>query len=91
MAPRNGSGTYSIPNTVVTGTTINSAVENANNADIASALTDSVSKDGQTTLTGQLKAFAGTVAAPGYAFGSDLDTGVYRLGADNIGVTIGWR
>ena len=89
MAPRNGSGTYSIPNTVVTGTTINSAVENANNADIAAALTDSVSKDGQTTLTGQLKAFAGTVAAPGYTFGSDLDSGLCRIGADNIGGAAG--
>ena len=42
MAPRNGAGTYSVPRSVVTGTTINSGVENANNADIAAALTGSL-------------------------------------------------
>jgi hypothetical protein len=48
--PRNGSGTYSLPagNPVVTGTTISSTWANNTLSDIATALTNSVSKDGQT-------------------------------------------
>jgi hypothetical protein len=51
--PRNGSGTYALPagNPVVSGTTISSTVHNATNTDIATALTGSLSKDGQTTPT----------------------------------------
>lgn len=53
---RDGSGNYSLPagNPVVTGTTISSTVQNATMSDIASALTQSVSKDGQTAMTGAL-------------------------------------
>jgi hypothetical protein len=54
--PRNGSGTYTLPagNPVVTGTTISSTTQNTTMSDVASALTNSVSKDGQTTMTGNL-------------------------------------
>lgn len=53
---RDGSGNYILPagNPVVTGTTISSTVQNNTLADIASALTQSVSKDGQTAMTGSL-------------------------------------
>jgi hypothetical protein len=53
---RNGSGTYTLPagNPVVTGTTIASTWANTTLSDIASALTDSIAADGQTTMTGQL-------------------------------------
>jgi hypothetical protein len=53
---RNGSGTYTLPagNPVVTGTTISSTWANNTLSDIASALTDSVAADGQTTMAGQL-------------------------------------
>lgn len=53
---RNGSGTYQLPagNPVVSGTTISSTVHNATNADIATALTGSIAKDGQTTPTANL-------------------------------------
>lgn len=33
--------------------------------------------------------FDGTVSLPGLAFTSDTDTGIYRIGANNIGVTLG--
>jgi len=50
---RNGSGTYSLPQApFVTNTTISSTATNSNNSDIAAALTQSISKDGQTTYTG---------------------------------------
>jgi hypothetical protein len=32
---------------------------------------------------------AGAVGAPGLAFSADLDTGLYRIGANNLGVAIG--
>jgi hypothetical protein len=54
---RNGSGTYTLPagNPVVTGTTISSTWANCTLTNIASALTDSLAADGQTTATGNLK------------------------------------
>lgn len=53
---RNGSGTYSLPsgNPVVTGTTISSTVHNTTMSDVASELTNSIDKDGQTVITGTL-------------------------------------
>jgi hypothetical protein len=56
--PRNGSGTYSLPasswNPAVTATTIESSAANTTLADLAAAMTQSVSKDGQTPMTGNL-------------------------------------
>ena len=54
---RNGSGIYSLPtgNPVVTGTTITSNWANTTLSDIATALTGSVSADGQTPMTGNLQ------------------------------------
>jgi hypothetical protein len=51
---RDGSGTYTLPagNPVVTGTTVSSTWANNTFTDVASALTQSLSKDGQTTMTG---------------------------------------
>ena len=54
--PRNGSGTYSLVsgNPVVTGTTISSATHNTTMSDIATALTASLARDGQTTPSANL-------------------------------------
>ena len=54
---RNGSGTYSLPagNPVVTNTTISSTWANTTLNDIATALTNSLAADGQTTATGNLQ------------------------------------
>jgi hypothetical protein len=53
---RNGSGVYTLPagNPVVTGTTISSTWANNTLNDMASALTTSISSDGQTTPVGNL-------------------------------------
>lgn len=50
---RDGAGTYNLPpgNPVVTETVISSTTHNTTMADVATALTQSVSKDGQTTYT----------------------------------------
>jgi hypothetical protein len=87
--PRNGSGTMQIPNTLVTGTPIEAGPHNANYADIASELTNSLALDGQSQLSGPLKAASGTVGSPGITFGSDTDSGVWRKGGNNLGVGVG--
>jgi microcystin-dependent protein len=79
----------SVPNSFSSGTTISSAAVNANNTDIASELTNSLPRDGQASMTGQLKAASGTVGAPGLSFGSDTDTGFYRKSANTVGVVAG--
>ena len=86
---RNGSGTMTAAQTYTTGQTITAAVINANITDIASELTNSVAKDGQTVMTGPLKASNGTAAAPSITFGSDLDTGIYRKSANKMAVALG--
>lgn len=50
---RDGNGSYSLPQPAfVSGTTISSAAVNSDLSDIANALTQSVSRDGQTPITG---------------------------------------
>jgi microcystin-dependent protein len=85
---RNGSGTMTIPNTLVPGEVITASDHNENYADIAAEITNSVAVDGQSTMTGAFKAASGTAAAPGITFGSDTDSGIYRIGANNLGVGV---
>ena len=64
---RNGSGTFSNPYpNFVNGTVISSTEVNSNNSDIATALTQSIAVDGQTTVTANLpmnaKKFTGLAA-----------------------------
>lgn len=87
--PRNGSGTMTAAQTYTTGQTITAAVINSNFTDIAAELTNSLAKDGQTVMTGPVKASTGTAAAPSITFGADLDTGFYRKSANTIGVAAG--
>lgn len=86
---RNGSGTMAIPNTFVARTTAKSADVNENFSDIGDEITNSVAADGQTSMTGALKAFAGTEALPGIAFATDTDTGFRRSAADTMKAVIG--
>jgi hypothetical protein len=41
---------------------------------------------GNTTLTGQMLSSDGTASLPGISFSSDTNTGLYRIGADKIGI-----
>ena len=54
--PFNGSGTYTLPagNPVTTGTTISSTTTNSTNSDIATALSNCVTRDGQSPATANL-------------------------------------
>jgi hypothetical protein len=68
---RNGSGTYNLyvpGNPVITGTTISSTWANNTLNDIATALTNSIAKDGQTTPTANLP--MGTFKLTGLGAGS---------------------
>lgn len=86
---RNGSGTYALPLSAVTnGSTISHTWANTTLDDIAATLTASVATDGQSTMTGPLKAANGSAAAPAFTFGSDTNVGLYRIGADNVGMAI---
>ena len=40
------------------------------------------------TMTGVLRAAAGTVSLPGLVLSTDTSSGMYRIGADNIGYSI---
>lgn len=81
---RNGSGVYSVPNTFTPNTVMSASAVNQNFTDAGTELTNSLARDGQSTMTGQLKADAGSVGAPGIAFGVDLDTGFRRASADEM-------
>lgn len=88
--PRNGSGTYTLPQSAFTpGTTISSTAVNSDLSDIAAALTQSISADGQTPLTGSLKFASGTSALPGVAFAADASTGLYLPAAGKFGLSAG--
>jgi hypothetical protein len=91
FATRNSSGTYSLPagNPVVSGTTISSATHNSTMSDIATALTDSLDRNGKGAMLAPLQCANGTVAAPALTFGTDTDTGLYRIGANNPGFAAG--
>lgn len=90
-ASRNSSGTYSLPagNPVVAGTTISATTHNSTNSDIATELTDSLSRSGKGAMLAPLQGYDGTVSAPGYTWGSDADTGLYRIGANNPAMSAG--
>jgi len=86
---RNGSGTYAVPNSFSSGTTIASADVNTNFTDVGAEITNSLPRDGQAAMTGQLKAANGTAAAPGVTFGSDTDTGFFRKTTNTMGIAAG--
>lgn len=75
--PFNGSGTFSIINTFIPGTTILSAAVNQNFTDIATGLSDVLTRDGQAGMTAVLKVITGSSANPSIAATSDTKTGIY--------------
>jgi len=75
---RNGSGVYTNPHSnFVAGTVISSTEVDANNSDIATALTQSIAVDGQTTVTANIPMSANkfTGLAVGSASGDSLSLG----------------
>jgi len=68
-------------------TTILSASVNQNFSDIATGLSDCLTRDGQAGLTAALKAISGSAGAPSITFTSDATTGLYLISAGNLGLT----
>lgn len=81
--PFNGSGTFTIVNTFVPSTTILSSAVNANFTDIATGLSDCLTRDNQAGMSAVFRAVSGSVSAPGIAFTSDTTSGLY-LSASGI-------
>lgn len=78
-----------IPNIFLPVTTISSTAMNANFAAVAAAVVASAALDGSTTFTGSVKLADGTAAIPALSFGLDTDTGLFRKGANQLGIGIG--
>jgi len=80
---RDSSGIYTLPagNPVQAGTTIEDAWANSTMTDVASALTDSLSRSGLGGMQAPFKFADGTLAAPGMAWNLETGTGFYRFGA----------
>lgn len=84
-----GSGNYVLSDTIAPATNADANELQAILTDIQNALNKCVVTDGQSTITGALKGADGTAALPAYAFAADLNTGIYRKGSDNVGVSCG--
>jgi|SRR5215471_674926 len=88
---RDGSGNYTLPveNPVVTHTDITTDWANTTMADIAAALTDSLSRHGYGGMLVPFRFADGTVAAPGITFANEPTSGLYRAGLNDIRYSIG--
>ena len=88
--PRNSSGTYTLPagNPVVSGTLIEASWANTTLSDLASAMTNSLSRDGEGGMTAALRLYDGTVSLPGLAFTSETSTGLYRAGSGDMRLAV---
>lgn len=85
-ASRNSGGTYTLPagNPVVSGTTITSTWANNTLNDIGTELTNSLDRTGRGGMTGQLKLSNGSSSAPAATFSSELTSGLYRAGSNDL-------
>jgi hypothetical protein len=88
--PRNGSGTYTLPagNPVVEGTDITPTWGNTTMSDIATALTDSLSRSGQGGMSAAFQFFSGTVSNPGLGFTNQPSTGIFLNANGDMRVTV---
>lgn len=85
---RSATGVYTLPVAAfLPGGVIKSSDHNDNYSDIATALTQSLATTGVSSMTGPVKAAAGSSAAPSYAFASDTATGLYLSGSHQISMT----
>jgi len=81
---RNSSGTYTAPatgNPVVSGTQIATTWANTLVGDLATEMTDSLSRTGKGGMTAPLRTADGDVSAPAHSFTSESGTGWYRSAA----------
>ena len=90
--PRSSGGTYTLytpGNPVVTNTVISSTWANNTLTDLATAMTDSLSRTGQGGMSAPLQLANGTLANPGLTWGTETTAGLYRAGAGDFRFAIG--
>lgn len=89
--PRDVSGNYTLPigNPVVANTIIDVAWANPTMADLAQALTESLSRSGQGGMLGPFRLSAGSLINPALTFGSDLANGFYSGGTADLRASVG--
>lgn len=89
-ASRNVSGTYSLPagNPVVSGTPITTTWANNTLNDISTELTNSLDRTGKGGMLAAVRTVDGTVTAPAYSFTNETGTGLYRIGASDLGLSL---
>jgi hypothetical protein len=83
--PRLSNGSYVLPlPPVLSGTTIESSWANDTMADMGQALTDSLSRTAQGNMSVPILLVDGDKNAPGMAFSSEANSGLYRFAAGDI-------
>jgi hypothetical protein len=87
---RSPSGVYTLPagNPVASGTIIESAWANTTMNDIATALTDSLDREGRGGMNAPLKFADGAASTPGITWINEPSTGWYRAAAGDMRATI---
>jgi hypothetical protein len=87
---RNSGGVYSLPsgNPVVGGTVIEADWANPTLDDVASALTDSLSRTGLGAMSAPFKSVNGSLGAPGVAFSGDTTSGMFLSAAGDLQVSV---
>lgn len=78
-----------IPNTFVPGTPASADEVNENFDAVVTGVNGLLPTNGTEPMIGQLQIIAGTAAEPGLAFAIDANTGIYRTGADGLGIAAG--
>ena len=87
--PRDVNGNYTLPlPNVVAGTTIEDIWANTQLPDIASGLTDSLSRSGSGGMLAPLPFVSGNVNAPGFAWSDEPTTGFYRAAAGDMRLSV---
>lgn len=90
LATRGGTGTYSLYGApVIGGATIPATYWNNTLADLATEMTDSLSRSGKGGMLAPLVLTVGSVTSPSLYFSGDVNTGLYWVSADDFAVTVG--
>ena len=88
--PRDSNGNYALPLPDVSGgEVISSTWANTTMNDMAQAMTDSLSREGDGGMNVAFQFVDGAVGAPGITFENETISGLYRAGAADVRMSIG--
>lgn len=88
---RDGSGNYLLPagNPVVSGTTITSTHFNATLNDVAAAISGSLPRNGEASMTGPFRLADGSPTLPAFGFNAEASTGLFRPTTNTLAFSVG--